>query len=136
MMYIECEKCKAWQHNVCMGITEVRKQIPKHYFCEQCRPGDHRDLIAAIQNGITMTDFAVSRREDTKKKSKKSKISKRGISARESKGPELKSEGSGDAPISSAENTLSGSPSFTTDTPNQGQKANDTMPKATKVRNA
>ncbi|KAI1732700.1 PHD-finger domain-containing protein [Ditylenchus destructor] len=33
---IECERCKVWQHGVCMGVTN--KNVPSAYFCEECHP--------------------------------------------------------------------------------------------------
>ena len=34
---IQCEECGVWQHCDCMGLVK----IPKHYYCEGCRPIDH-----------------------------------------------------------------------------------------------
>ncbi|KAI8813908.1 hypothetical protein BJ742DRAFT_787855 [Cladochytrium replicatum] len=36
---IQCESCEVWQHCECIGIT--RKNTPKHYYCEECRPINH-----------------------------------------------------------------------------------------------
>ncbi|KAJ3293121.1 hypothetical protein HDU76_007091, partial [Blyttiomyces sp. JEL0837] len=36
---IQCEKCMVWQHCRCMGIPE--KKLPKHYYCELCKPSGH-----------------------------------------------------------------------------------------------
>ncbi|KAJ6247540.1 chascon [Anaeramoeba flamelloides] len=33
-LMIQCEKCRVWQHAVCVAI----KNPPKHYFCELCEP--------------------------------------------------------------------------------------------------
>ncbi len=44
-----CDKCSAWQHNDCMGLPE--NYAPDKYFCEQCRPQDHKRLLAAMKRG-------------------------------------------------------------------------------------
>jgi len=88
-----CDQCDAWQHNVCMGISEVEELLPEHYFCELCRPEDHSDLLNAVDEGETPEQVAHRRREDSKRKGKKGKMPKKGkAAARQSKGPELKSE--------------------------------------------
>ncbi|KAJ3100936.1 hypothetical protein HDU97_001820 [Phlyctochytrium planicorne] len=38
-MMIQCDKCNVWQHCECMGIFS--KKMPKHYYCEKCRPTNH-----------------------------------------------------------------------------------------------
>ena len=44
-----CDSCSAWQHNDCMGLKEDYE--PPKYFCEQCRPNDHKELLAAMKRG-------------------------------------------------------------------------------------
>ena len=46
-----CEKCEAWQHNECMEVSENDDELPEKYFCELCRPRDHKDLLAKISRG-------------------------------------------------------------------------------------
>ncbi|KAI8609293.1 hypothetical protein BC830DRAFT_1165382 [Chytriomyces sp. MP71] len=36
---IQCDQCLVWQHCECVGLTS--KRMPKHYFCEQCKPVNH-----------------------------------------------------------------------------------------------
>ncbi|KAJ3010933.1 hypothetical protein HKX48_007130 [Thoreauomyces humboldtii] len=36
---VQCEQCMAWQHCECMNVNP--KRLPKHYFCEQCKPVKH-----------------------------------------------------------------------------------------------
>ncbi|KAM5371341.1 hypothetical protein ACJZ2D_008039 [Fusarium nematophilum] len=43
--WIACETCGAWQHNVCVGVSSFDDEIPEHYWCEQCRPEDHKELL-------------------------------------------------------------------------------------------
>ncbi|KAK5949847.1 Transcription factor bye1 [Knufia fluminis] len=70
-----CDKCSAWQHNDCMGLPE--DYAPEKYYCEQCRPQDHKELIAAIKRGEKpWEDRAVERErlkaeKEVKKKGKK-----------------------------------------------------------------
>jgi hypothetical protein len=46
-----CDKCSAWQHNDCMGLTFAKGEVPDQYFCEQCKPEDHPVLMAKIARG-------------------------------------------------------------------------------------
>ena len=42
---IQCEICKVWQHGPCMGFA-TEDDIPQgDYYCEQCKPEDHADLL-------------------------------------------------------------------------------------------
>ncbi|KAJ9607186.1 Transcription factor bye1 [Cladophialophora chaetospira] len=73
-----CDKCSAWQHNSCMGLPEDYE--PDKYFCEQCKPQDHKDLIAAIERGEKPWEAAIKAREielaeKAKKKGKKGRKS-------------------------------------------------------------
>lgn len=50
--WIACEECNTWQHNICMGVTTDPKQLKTlRYFCEQCKPESHKDLLAAMAKG-------------------------------------------------------------------------------------
>lgn len=49
--WIACDKCGAWQHNVCMGMSVFSEDLPKHYYCEQCAPQDHKELLAFMEKG-------------------------------------------------------------------------------------
>ncbi|KAI0477226.1 hypothetical protein GGR56DRAFT_397369 [Xylariaceae sp. FL0804] len=49
--WIACDKCAAWQHNVCMGMSIYSEDLPKEYFCEQCAPDDHKLTLEAIEKG-------------------------------------------------------------------------------------
>jgi len=64
-----CDRCSAWQHNDCMGLPE--DYAPDKYFCEQCRPDDHRDLLDAIARGDKPWEEAARRREAADKATKK-----------------------------------------------------------------
>lgn len=46
-----CDNCDAWQHNVCLGLPSSAEWGEKPYFCEQCKPEDHKELLAAMARG-------------------------------------------------------------------------------------
>ena len=46
-----CDSCAAWQHNKCLDLPEGDYWEGKDYYCEQCRPEDHQDLVAAMARG-------------------------------------------------------------------------------------
>ncbi|OAL17852.1 hypothetical protein AYO22_11196 [Fonsecaea multimorphosa] len=63
-----CDTCSAWQHNGCMGLAEDYE--PAQYFCEQCRPEDHEELVAAIARGEKPWEEAIKQRDTGKGKKK------------------------------------------------------------------
>ena len=78
MDFIECEKCNVWQHNVCVGILG-QDEVPDQYFCEQCAPENHQELLAAIEKGEPIWEERAEeakRRKNEKKGSKKNKRSR------------------------------------------------------------
>lgn len=46
-----CDKCSAWQHNKCLNLPDSSYWENKTYLCEQCKPEDHQELLAAIARG-------------------------------------------------------------------------------------
>ena len=46
-----CEQCEAWQHNECMEMSENDDELPDKYYCEQCRPKDHVELLKKLSLG-------------------------------------------------------------------------------------
>lgn len=46
-----CDTCEAWQHNKCLGLPEGDFWDGKDYYCEQCKPQDHVELLAAMARG-------------------------------------------------------------------------------------
>lgn len=48
---IMCDRCEAWQHNKCLGLPDSSYWEDKTYLCEQCKPEDHQELLAAIARG-------------------------------------------------------------------------------------
>lgn len=50
--WIACEQCSAWQHNVCMGVSRFQEDLKDmDYWCEKCRPENHRPLLEAMARG-------------------------------------------------------------------------------------
>ncbi|WFD19215.1 Histone deacetylase complex subunit [Malassezia caprae] len=43
-LMIQCETCKCWQHCSCMGM-HTEDDCPDVYYCEQCRPENHTELL-------------------------------------------------------------------------------------------
>lgn len=74
-----CDKCSAWQHNDCMGLTFAKGEEPAEYFCEQCKPENHQDLLAKISRGEKPWEEAAKKRaqEAEEKKARRRKGGKR-----------------------------------------------------------
>lgn len=72
-MMICCEKCQAWQHNDCMGVTEIESELPEKYFCEQCRPSQHKELLAAMKRGEKPWEEVARKKLEEKNNKKKPK---------------------------------------------------------------
>lgn len=49
--WISCETCDAWQHNVCVGVSSFEDEIPDNYWCEQCKPENHKELLEGMAKG-------------------------------------------------------------------------------------
>ncbi|KAK4084835.1 hypothetical protein Purlil1_10055 [Purpureocillium lilacinum] len=49
--WISCETCFVWQHNVCVGVSSFEDEIPDNYWCERCRPQDHKELLEGMARG-------------------------------------------------------------------------------------
>ena len=42
---IQCELCKVWQHGICMGFPSEEQAPQGDYYCEECRPELHIELL-------------------------------------------------------------------------------------------
>lgn len=49
--WIACDKCGAWQHNICMGMSIYSEDLNDVYFCEQCKPENHKELLDGVARG-------------------------------------------------------------------------------------
>ncbi|KAL8715863.1 MAG: hypothetical protein Q9220_000530 [cf. Caloplaca sp. 1 TL-2023] len=78
---IVCDSCEAWQHNECMEQSLDDNELPEQYFCEQCRPDLHRELLAKIARGERPWEEIAKRRqqeEEEKARRRKGKKGKKG----------------------------------------------------------
>ncbi|KAJ0417830.1 transcription factor S-II, central domain-containing protein [Aspergillus carlsbadensis] len=57
-----CDNCSAWQHNDCMGLTFTKGEEPDQYFCEQCKPEDHKVLLEKMARGEKPWEEVAERR--------------------------------------------------------------------------
>lgn len=69
--WIACETCGAWQHNVCVGVSSYDDEIPEHYWCEQCRPQNHKVLLDGMAKGEKPWEARRKAHEEEAKKKKK-----------------------------------------------------------------
>ncbi|KAI0164107.1 hypothetical protein GGR57DRAFT_275819 [Xylariaceae sp. FL1272] len=74
--WIACDKCGAWQHNVCVGMSVFQEDLTKDYFCEQCAPQDHKETFEAIKRGEKPWEDRRQKYEDEKKRKKGGKKAK------------------------------------------------------------
>jgi PHD-finger len=58
-----CDTCSAWQHNDCMGLPDDPSYAPPEYFCEQCKPENHKGLLAGMARGEKPWEEVGKRRE-------------------------------------------------------------------------
>lgn len=78
-----CDSCSAWQHNDCMGLSFDKGAAPEEYYCEQCKPEDHKVLLEKMARGEKPWVEVAERRqreieEKRAAKRKKGKKGKRG----------------------------------------------------------
>lgn len=75
---IICDKCEAWQHNECMEISLDDNELPDQYFCEQCRPDLHRELLDKVANGVRPWEELARQREFEEERERERKRKKKG----------------------------------------------------------
>lgn len=86
--WISCEDCFAWQHNVCVGVSSYEDEIPEYYWCEQCRPQDHKELLDGIAKGEKPWEARRKAHEEEEADRKKRKGGRRSKGKRNSDGKE------------------------------------------------
>ncbi|KAL8833116.1 MAG: hypothetical protein Q9170_004498 [Blastenia crenularia] len=93
---IICDSCDAWQHNECMEMSLDDNELPEQYFCEQCRPDLHQDLLAKVERGERPWEELARRRqqEEEEKQARRRKGGKKGKKGGRPSGvkPDLKPE--------------------------------------------
>ncbi|PNS15001.1 hypothetical protein CAC42_2230 [Sphaceloma murrayae] len=88
--FIACDACEAWQHNVCMGVSLKEDEQPDHYFCEQCRPEEHKELLEAMKRGEKPWEDRLRAAEEAERPKKKGKKGSRKSTGKAIKGGETK----------------------------------------------
>lgn len=90
--WIACEQCSAWQHNVCMGVTTDKAVLDTlEYYCEQCKPEDHKELLEGMARGEKLWEQRRRAHEEAEREASKSKRGRKG-KGKKSLGPELEIE--------------------------------------------
>ncbi|KAF9880540.1 SPOC domain-containing protein [Colletotrichum karsti] len=107
--WIACDKCGAWQHNVCMGMSVFSEDLPKNYYCEQCAPQDHKELLSAMAKGELPWEarrkaYEDEQAEKKKKKKKGGRVGKRASDPREDLSQDARSSKAEDSPAPSETN--------------------------------
>lgn len=74
--WIACDQCGAWQHNICMGMSQYTEDLPKEYFCELCRPENHQELLAGVEHGERPWEVRRRAYEDERAEKKKKGVKK------------------------------------------------------------
>lgn len=107
--WIACDQCGAWQHNICMGMSQYSEDLPSEYFCEECRPENHKELLDGLARGVHVWEArrkAYEEEEDEgpgkkrrkgPKKGKGKRLSDSKDSQKQSPAPESKKEAKGAA---------------------------------------
>ena len=91
---IVCDRCDAWQHNECMELPDDDSLLPDEYFCEVCKPEDHKELLAKVVRGEKPWEERAREREreEEERKSRRRKGGKKGKKGRVSEVKEGRSE--------------------------------------------
>ncbi|KAB2580138.1 Zinc finger PHD-type protein [Lasiodiplodia theobromae] len=74
-LFIQCDKCKVWQHGGCVGIME-EKSVPENYFCEECRKDLHNLLASPKGQKYSHYIPVVGNKVPSKHSARKSSVSK------------------------------------------------------------
>lgn len=113
-----CDGCDAWQHNICLNLPSSDIWGDKPYYCEQCHPEDHQELLAAIARG------------------EKPWARKKGSGKNKSRASDVKGESQTPQPSSAPKQTASKPPVEATPTPTPAARPKESSngDTATKVR--
>jgi len=64
--WIQCTACTVWQHNDCMEVSVFDDELSDHYWCEECDPDSHTELLMAAANGEKPWKLRCEQRLQTK----------------------------------------------------------------------
>ena len=112
-----CDKCSAWQHNDCMGLQFAKGEEPDEYYCELCKPENHKDLLDRMARGEKPWEEVAERRRQEAEalKATRRKKGKKGRRGRPSlPKPEVKVEASGTPSAAAASPSSARAPSAST----------------------
>ncbi|KAA8644507.1 hypothetical protein EYZ11_004614 [Aspergillus tanneri] len=87
-----CDQCSAWQHNDCMGLTFAKGEEPDEYFCELCKPENHKVLLDKIARGEKPWEEVAERRRKEVEEKKASRRRKGRKGGRRGKPSEAKTD--------------------------------------------
>jgi hypothetical protein len=87
--WIACEECAAWQHQVCVGVPTGTDLGEMKYWCEQCHPQDHKELLDALSRGEKLwesrqKEYLDGKAKEESKEKKKKGTTKKGKGKRNS----------------------------------------------------
>ncbi|CAO3632786.1 unnamed protein product [Cunninghamella blakesleeana] len=73
-LMLQCDQCEVWQHCICVGFEE-EKDIPDQYYCELCRPQNHKvvKIGKRIKRSYNPNGFPQDTNEDQNKPNKRRK---------------------------------------------------------------
>ncbi|KAK3987965.1 SPOC domain-containing protein [Cladorrhinum sp. PSN332] len=94
--WIACDECGAWQHNICMGLSQYDEDLPKLYYCEMCKPENHKELLAGIAKGEKPWEARRKAHEEKKNEEKNQK--KRGTKKGKKRASDPKEEEASQTP--------------------------------------
>jgi PHD-finger len=57
---VQCETCKVWQHGLCMGYESEDQLHDDDYYCEQCRPEMHTELLKYVGRYLDIRLFLIT----------------------------------------------------------------------------
>ncbi|RHZ54369.1 putative PHD finger domain protein [Aspergillus thermomutatus] len=136
-----CDQCSAWQHNDCMGLTFAKGEEPDEYFCELCRPENHKVLLDKIARGEKPWEEAAEKRRQQAEEKKAARRRKGRKGGRKGRPSEPKPDTSTPARNKAASATPAPTPSvplaappLVTPVPEKNGEAPDARPASTQKR--
>lgn len=76
-----------WQHNICVGLARFDEDIPEDYYCELCRPENHKELLEGIARGEKPWEARRKAAEEEVSEKKKKKAPKKAAKGKRNSDP-------------------------------------------------